>query len=213
MPEETMIEKIKGLLDEGKDEDVTKLLTDMAALKKDAVKKYLEDTDEGKGLAQSLSDSASSRWEKHFRENKLPGILKDELDRLEKVKNPPADPEKQKLIDRLNELEKNESTRSRTERILRNKDAFAKACLEKNLPAREAASILECLDLDMDAERAAERAPALAEALDKLILTGVEAKIKGNAHAPLGSDPVSSDSDDIDDEAYLAKLRKDRIKK
>ncbi len=112
------IEQILALIAEDKREAVKKVLGELGTLSAEKVSEFLK-TDEGKKLVTPMIDSAVSKavasHDKKFMEEKLPGLLDEEV----KKRFPDKTPEQKELADLKAKLDKSEKDRIRTEQKAR----------------------------------------------------------------------------------------------
>ena len=121
------LEKLIAFLKEKEaSEDVVKFVEGLKPVTSETVKDYVENTDEGKKLLQSLTDAKVTKGIETFKTNNLPKILDDEIAK----RYPPETPEAKKL----RELEKQINDQAD---MLKKKDLLTSAIKkagEKGLP-------------------------------------------------------------------------------
>ncbi len=112
------IEQVLALIPDDKREEAKKALEEHGAVTADKVSEYLK-TDDGKKLVTPLIDSAVSKavssHDKKFTEEKLPGLVDEEV----KKRFPDKTPEQKELAELKAKLDKSEKDRIRTEQKAR----------------------------------------------------------------------------------------------
>lgn len=198
-----LVAKLKTLVAENKDEEVEALLGDLSKPAMDKVESFLEQTAEGKRLLQSISDRAVASYEKE----KLPLKQEEYFKKKQLELNPPEDPEKKALLDRVMALENNLTEKSRNERVMSHKSLFSKSFTEKKLPPK-ALDLIDHLGLDLDTDKAGEKATTVAAILEEIVNTGADARIKSNAHSPGQSAAVPAPDAELSDDEFFSKHAK-----
>lgn len=198
-----IVAKLKALAAEGKDAEIETLLGDLSKPAFDKVEAYLESSPEGKRLIQSISDRAVSAYEKE----KLPQKQEEYFKKKQLETNPPEDPEKKLLLDRIMALETDNSQKARNERIMAHKSTLSKALTDKKLPA-EALELIDHLGLDIESEKIGEKAGTIATILEKIVNVGADARISGNAHNPGNSAALPPPESELNDNEFFEKKTK-----
>ena len=198
-----LVAKLKALVTEGKDDEVEALLGDLSKPAMDKVEAFLEQTAEGKRLLQSISDRAVASYEKE----RLPAKQEEYFKKKQLELNPPEDPEKKALLDRILALENNLTDKARNERVMTHKSLFSKSFTEKKLPPK-ALELIDHLGLDLDTDKAGEKAMTVAAILEEIVNVGADARIKGNAHTPGQSSATPPPDSDLSDDEFFSKHAK-----
>jgi hypothetical protein len=173
------LEKLIAFLKEKEaSEDVVKFVEGLKPVTSETVKDYVENTDEGKKLLQSLTDAKVTKGIETFKTNNLPKILDDEI-----AKRYPPESEEGKKV---RELEKRHNDLLSE---LKRKDLLTlalKKATEKRLPL----TIVEKL-LAEDEEGTEKNLNLFEEEFKKAIETQVNEKFKqGGRDIPGHPNPV-----------------------
>ncbi len=166
------LEKVIAFLKEKEaGEDVINFVQGLKPVTVDTVKDYIENTDDGKKLAQTLTDVRVTKGIESWKSNNLQKVLDDEIAK----RYPPeseADKKQRELEKKLDELT--------TE--LKKKDLLAaaiKKANEKGLPV----SLIDRF-LGDDEESTERNLSALEQELKKAVETQVEQKFKSGGREP-----------------------------
>lgn len=158
-------------------EDVIKFVSGLKPVTAETVKDYLENTDDGKKLATSLTDAKVTKGIETFKTNNLQKILDDEI-----AKRFPPETEEAK---KLRELEKRINDQQAE---IKKKDlltAAIKKATEKGLPV----SLIDRF-LGDDEETTEKNLSAFEEELRKAVETQVELKFKASGREPGAGSPT-----------------------
>lgn len=166
------LEKLVAFLKEKEaSEEVIKFVEELKPVSQETVKEYIENTDEGKKLLNSLTDAKVTKGIETWKTNNLKKVIDDEIGK----RYPPETPEAKKL----RELEKQHNDLIVE---LKRKDLLTKAitkATEKGLPVALIDKFLG------DDEEATERNLSLfEEEFNKTVTAHVEGKFKAGGREP-----------------------------
>jgi hypothetical protein len=170
------IEEIKKFLAENKDKtDVAEFLKSLSGVNSDNVKAYLE-TDEGKKIAQSITDARVTQAIETFKKNNLDKLINDGVSK-KYVELHPEETADQK---RIRELEQkfNESENSKKQAELKNKTL--KLLTSKGMDT----DILDVLNIGTDEDTASKNVGQFMKLFDTALNKAVTAKFKENGREP-----------------------------
>ncbi|SKA99368.1 protein of unknown function [Caloramator quimbayensis] len=169
-------EEIKALLDElskGTDSLINyiKGLKPTEAVTLDGVKKFLEDSEEGKKLLQSLTDKRVTEGIETFKKNNLEKLIEEEM----KKRFPDADPKDAELKKLQAEIEKIKAEALRKD--LTNK--AIKIATDKKLP-------VELIDflIGNDEETTTKNLETLEKSFNSRVEAAVQERLKGSYQPP-----------------------------
>lgn len=172
------LEKVIAFLKEKEaGEDLIGFAQGLKPVSTETVKDFVENTDEGKKLLQSLTDAKVTKGIETFKTNNLQKILDDEI-----AKRFPPETEEAK---KLRELEKRINDQQAE---IKKKDlltAAIKKATEKGLPV----SLIDRF-LGDDEETTEKNLSALEEELKKAVETQVELKFKAGGREPGAGSPT-----------------------
>lgn len=179
---QTAIDDVRTFLEEHReDSGVKELLEKFAAPTENSVRGFLEDTEEGRNLAQRITDSAVSRAIATYTEKTLPRLVEERY----REENPPESPEQKELRELREQLVEAERERSRFEMTAR----ATSMARDMGLPNELAGCFA-----DQDEERTRENLSRLEAAISNEVDRRTAERFRAYGRMPHGTGGSGSDS-------------------